>query len=757
MGYKMKSNGLMVEAGKGKSDIRKRCSSKNTVAMAALSSLLLLGACSGGGGANGDKGFIEGIVDRVKSNFDDVNPNHGEGKDGKVARGIGAGAGLDPQMVEAAKKQADLFRYADTETIEVPLYSPNLPDEHGLEGFTMDTRSVGIDSEFQGKRERFSRLVNDAAREATASRAPSMKEERSAVGATLVARSPNGLNIMVKKGKWGLVAGDADKNSRVAAPFVYDAIYPHSHGRAVFKRKGSWGYLDNFGREVFSAPWSFAFPYNGKRAVVLAHDGKSLLVDTEGRELAYYPNFVKSIGGTPFLVSHPFMPVDSASLGYGDDVRKLNSMHLRAARRAGFLHNPDTGDAWNIAPGDNDFWILDNGMVAGARMPFLIDFKTGIYLPPMTPMDAANPIDVGGRVVRFARSPEGDNSLLSCEGSDCQQSSPIPGKRWVEKLAKYPIIPDALANEGVGGIESLPADEFGECQGGANSRLVKTGSSNSSSGLAPAPRTQLGSASPWTRGEGNHGGAGETVLLGADPMELTGSYSFKKPDGGDLDLTSYSRLKLLSCSENRTGLEEAFPVLAMAAGGEANLGNGNLGSMGGDASASKSANKNDSKRLFRDGVAVVGDASGYGMIDSKGKVVVKPSYEDAKVFPHGPWWFMNSGGKWGALDSKGNMVVPFAWDDVLGCRRGLCPVKSNGLWGYVDERGVPVIPVVFKWAGLFPADGPMLAQVAFRDGGLLYDIDPRGIPLDVSPKNCPISSHGAIWCSGLDVGTSARM
>lgn len=90
----------------------------------------------------------------------------------------------------------------------------------------------------------------------------------------------------------------------------------------------------------------------------------------------------------------------------------------------------------------------------------------------------------------------------------------------------------------------------------------------------------------------------------------------------------------------------------------------------------------------------------------------------------GPLFAVVSGDRWGYIDSRGKTIIAPRFDDVLPFSEGLAAVSKAGRWGYIDRSGTEIVPFRFRAARSF-SDG-----VAIVDTGLpghpMGVIDPRG-------------------------------
>ena len=87
----------------------------------------------------------------------------------------------------------------------------------------------------------------------------------------------------------------------------------------------------------------------------------------------------------------------------------------------------------------------------------------------------------------------------------------------------------------------------------------------------------------------------------------------------------------------------------------------------------------------------------WGIIDSTGKVLTKPQFNQIlrtseKLYPA-----ENASGKWGFINQKGKIQVPFEYDEVKTFRNGYVPAsKGKNRWGLITRFNAKVVPCAFK-------------------------------------------------------------
>jgi len=167
----------------------------------------------------------------------------------------------------------------------------------------------------------------------------------------------------------------------------------------------------------------------------------------------------------------------------------------------------------------------------------------------------------------------------------------------------------------------------------------------------------------------------------------------------------------------------------------------------------------------REGMTVVRNENGYGVLSSDGKVVVQPGYDLIRDYSNGLAIVMQNQQygvidrygnftlpfslnlveiydfhnelalaarfnmmeariqkQFGFIDKKGNTIIPFIYQD--GHRmfsNGLAGVKFNGLWGFINKKGESMIPFIYDSVSVFSHG---MAKAVFQ--GQLITIDMLG-------------------------------
>ena len=95
--------------------------------------------------------------------------------------------------------------------------------------------------------------------------------------------------------------------------------------------------------------------------------------------------------------------------------------------------------------------------------------------------------------------------------------------------------------------------------------------------------------------------------------------------------------------------------------------------------------------------------SRYGFVNTRGKVVIAPTFKDASSFKNGLAAAASEDDLYGFIDKKGRWVIKPAYSNALSFNEGLAAVqdKSSLLWGYVNTKGSVKIQPQFETCGNF--------------------------------------------------------
>lgn len=106
----------------------------------------------------------------------------------------------------------------------------------------------------------------------------------------------------------------------------------------------------------------------------------------------------------------------------------------------------------------------------------------------------------------------------------------------------------------------------------------------------------------------------------------------------------------------------------------------------------------------------------WGWKDEKGKVVIKPQFDDVYAFSEG-LGAAKIGGKWGFVDRMGKYVIKPQFDEVFpyGFGDGIIAVKVADKWGYINKLGIYTVEPQFDDAYNF-AEGLAAVRVGDKWG-----------------------------------------
>lgn len=107
---------------------------------------------------------------------------------------------------------------------------------------------------------------------------------------------------------------------------------------------------------------------------------------------------------------------------------------------------------------------------------------------------------------------------------------------------------------------------------------------------------------------------------------------------------------------------------------------------------------------FHNGIASVKDGYNKGYINKSGVFILATSHQWLYDFEEERLLIIVGsipGGKWGFIDTTGKNVIEPQYENASYYSEGLAPVSVEGLWGYINKSGTMVIQPKFKSAGKF--------------------------------------------------------
>lgn len=118
---------------------------------------------------------------------------------------------------------------------------------------------------------------------------------------------------------------------------------------------------------------------------------------------------------------------------------------------------------------------------------------------------------------------------------------------------------------------------------------------------------------------------------------------------------------------------------------------------------------------FRNNVAFAKNNGKYILIDTKGNQIGTNSWDDVIAFNSDEPAAVKSGNKWGFVNSKGELVVQPTYENARSFSNGFAAVCDLGKWGYIDSTAYEIsIECKFEDAGDFSQKG----SVFIKDDGM---------------------------------------
>jgi hypothetical protein len=100
-------------------------------------------------------------------------------------------------------------------------------------------------------------------------------------------------------------------------------------------------------------------------------------------------------------------------------------------------------------------------------------------------------------------------------------------------------------------------------------------------------------------------------------------------------------------------------------------------------------------------MAAVKFLSGWGFVDTKGKLVIDAVYAEVLPFSEERAFVRRGGVLWSLIDKTGREIVPEKFTDVVPFSELLAAVRVGKKWGYIDRMGAFEIEPVYDDASRF--------------------------------------------------------
>jgi len=94
--------------------------------------------------------------------------------------------------------------------------------------------------------------------------------------------------------------------------------------------------------------------------------------------------------------------------------------------------------------------------------------------------------------------------------------------------------------------------------------------------------------------------------------------------------------------------------------------------------------ESDKKYDFEDGIAFIRRAEKVGFMDTKGKVILEPTYKDIKPFYQG-WAKFSENEKWGLLSKDGKVYIPAEYDEINVSDNKIIVARKGTDWGLIGS------------------------------------------------------------------------
>lgn len=92
-------------------------------------------------------------------------------------------------------------------------------------------------------------------------------------------------------------------------------------------------------------------------------------------------------------------------------------------------------------------------------------------------------------------------------------------------------------------------------------------------------------------------------------------------------------------------------------------------------------------------------AGRWGVINKKEEIIIPIEYDGVSLISSGYMYLVCKVGKWGIINKKGENITPFIYDSIdkdgFGFACGRLPVCRNGKWGFINRNGHEVIECIY--------------------------------------------------------------
>ena len=149
----------------------------------------------------------------------------------------------------------------------------------------------------------------------------------------------------------------------------------------------------------------------------------------------------------------------------------------------------------------------------------------------------------------------------------------------------------------------------------------------------------------------------------------------------------------------------------------------------------------------QDGKAIFEDTGGKGVLDSLGKIWIRPIYKTIKPFQKGLWKIQTKSGLWGLIDDKGNRIIPPKYFKIDDLSEDIVALKINDYtgWSYANKTGNILIKGPFRSASPFRENHATITK-----GETEYIINKAGETINFTPHKTLFFSEGLFGIEELE-------
>lgn len=122
--------------------------------------------------------------------------------------------------------------------------------------------------------------------------------------------------------------------------------------------------------------------------------------------------------------------------------------------------------------------------------------------------------------------------------------------------------------------------------------------------------------------------------------------------------------------------------------------------------------KVDKNGLYMTGAIMTAakNAGKYQMFDKNGKKTCDFTADDMDICMSDGWIAYKEGSKWGYVDTDGKVMIKPQYDEARSYSNGLAAVCKDGKWGFINGNGEVVIDYQFAGADYFNSNGSCMVQ-----------------------------------------------